>query len=187
MYTDEQKYGLITKPEPEKISRYDLINKPEPDELYHWGVKGMKWGVRRYQNKDGSLTPEGQARLRKQWMTDPKMFVKHYDDLTEDERQYALKRRRDIQQFVDTKPRPAPQKHPIQDAAKTAAALTAIGVFGAKGISWLKSPSGKKVVGTGKEWVGKAWKWATTDQLSKRAAKKAMKTGTAIVPRIIHL
>lgn len=25
-------------------------------ELYHYGVKGMKWGVRRYQNKDGSYT-----------------------------------------------------------------------------------------------------------------------------------
>jgi hypothetical protein len=31
-------------------------------ELYHWGVKGMRWGVRRYQNKDGSLTPAGKKR-----------------------------------------------------------------------------------------------------------------------------
>lgn len=32
------------------------------DELYHYGIKGQKWGVRRYQNKDGSLTAAGKKR-----------------------------------------------------------------------------------------------------------------------------
>jgi len=32
------------------------------DELTHWGIKGMRWGVRRYQNSDGSLTDAGKKR-----------------------------------------------------------------------------------------------------------------------------
>lgn len=34
------------------------------DELFHHGVKGMRWGVRRYQNLDGSLTRAGKQRVK---------------------------------------------------------------------------------------------------------------------------
>ena len=33
--------------------------------LYHFGTKGMRWGVRRYQNEDGSLTEAGQRRYER--------------------------------------------------------------------------------------------------------------------------
>lgn len=42
------------------MSEYVIVN----GELMHYGVKGQKWGKRRYQNPDGTLTPEGKARYK---------------------------------------------------------------------------------------------------------------------------
>lgn len=52
--------------------KYDFINSGE--ELQHHGIKGMKWGVRRYQNEDGSYTSTGKAR-----------YIKNVNDMTDDE------------------------------------------------------------------------------------------------------
>ena len=48
------------------MSRYwnEGLNNTENDTLEHFGVLGMKWGIRRYQNKDGSLTPAGKRKYK---------------------------------------------------------------------------------------------------------------------------
>lgn len=48
------------------------------NELYHHGILGQKWGVRRYQNPDGSLTEAGRRHLEKK---DAKWAKKNYNKL----------------------------------------------------------------------------------------------------------
>ena len=55
--------------------------KPK-DELCHHGIKGQKWGVRRFQNPDGTLTAEGKKRYQKQFYTRMKAGTLTDEDIT---------------------------------------------------------------------------------------------------------
>lgn len=61
------------------------------EELTHHGILGQKWGVRRYQNQDGSLTAAGKKRLEQK---DAKWARKNYDKITS-------KARKDVSKELD--------------------------------------------------------------------------------------
>lgn len=68
------------------------------NELYHHGIKGQKWGVRRFQKAGGGLTPAGKKRYGKD--KDPnKVRAKKHGKLNDADRQEqmkALSKRKDI-------------------------------------------------------------------------------------------
>lgn len=79
--------------------------------LQHWGIKGMKWGVRRYQNEDGTLTTAGKARYNDDGSTkDPRT-------MTDDELRTANARLNAEQQYRNLTGRTQPSRAVISDTA----------------------------------------------------------------------
>ena len=97
------------------------------DELYHWGIKGQKWGVRRYQNKDGSLTPAG----RKKYGSDDNRKVaeirkKRISEMTNNELKDANYRLNLEKQYKDLTRKKSVGKKAVSAFIATAGTITAI-------------------------------------------------------------
>ena len=101
---------------------------PEPNELYHWGIKGMRWGVRRYQNKDGSLTAAGKKRYDDEQEHDDykKARSKSTREMTDAELQMAIRRLQMEQQYNNLNPRKVSRGKKISNAIVKAAGNVAL-------------------------------------------------------------
>ena len=86
------------------------------NELYHFGIKGMRWGVRRYQNADGSLTSAGKKRLKKSQTSNEETdssnkpstkssSTKTVKDMSDDELRQAINRLQLEQQYKNLSPK----------------------------------------------------------------------------------
>lgn len=86
----------VTEYEPEFVV-HDSLNILRTDVICHHGILGMKWGIRRYQNKDGSLTAAGIKR-----------YNKNLNKRTKESSAYgyhklAMKTRADINKYISEK------------------------------------------------------------------------------------
>ena len=71
-------------------------------ELQHWGIKGQKWGVRRYQNSDGSLTPAGIKRYRDEAGDIERRLNTNKREMTADDYQNAIKKTKSAGEGIDS-------------------------------------------------------------------------------------
>lgn len=82
-------------------------------ELYHHGIKGQKWGVRRFQNKDGSLTPAGKKRYDEYGM---RYGIKAEYDKSKMDEDVILKKGTHIQNISSDSARDVSKDRPIYGA-----------------------------------------------------------------------
>lgn len=99
----------------------------ENNSLSHWGIKGMKWGRRRYQNNDGSLTPAGKKRYYDSHedyrRAHDKKSVKQMSDKELRERNNRLQMEK---QYADLTRKKGTGKKVIQAFISTAGTITAV-------------------------------------------------------------
>lgn len=124
------------------------------DELCHYGIRGMRWGIRRYQNSDGSLTTAGRNRYS---------TGKHHSIFT----------RKKTTSKVTTKPAEEKPKSVSEMSDTELNAFLNRKRLEQQYYQLMATPQKKSAVTKGKEMVGKALENAAQDTLTQ-IAKYAM-------------
>ena len=120
------------------------------EELYHWGIRDQKWGVRRYQNPDGTYTEEGKIRKRAArggYSEDYELSRRDPNTLTNEELKRASDRRKTEAEYTDNRIKSSGvSKTTKYVAAGIAAAATALalGLAGKKIYDLRKSRKAKE-------------------------------------------
>ncbi len=129
------------------------------NELYHHGIKGMKWGIRRFQNKDGSLTKAGKKRYddeddsdkAKKAKTANSWRTKNAKDLSDDELNTAIKRLELEQRYNNLNPKTVSKGRQYVTDMFEKGVLPAVTNAGRKLIEEAITKAGEKALGLEKE------------------------------------
>lgn len=128
---------------------------PYSDELYHHGIKNQKWGLRRYQNEDGSLTPLGRIHYGVGKVRDAAVESfkrKHPRFMNEDELNEEINRQRKLNELK--KAREEGQKGSAGDKAKEVlwkGAQTAVTTLATQTMSKIGQGVGERIVETNQQ------------------------------------
>lgn len=122
------------------------------NELYHHGIKGQKWGVRRYQNEDGSLTAKG---------------IKRYDMSSEAQNKARSEK------YLAEKNAEKSSKPKMSTAKKVAIGAAVVAV--AAGVTYVAiKAKNNKAVGNGMQAVNNALNRSTSNGLNRPGLAGAM-------------